>query len=289
MELLKAIMHRALHRLPRLHKTVKGALRAWRESYSPVLTGEGFIFDGLPSMMSGSYEPETCAFLKNYVDASTLFINVGANSGYFVCMALKQGAFAIAIEPSYSNYIALMRNIERNGWQARSLIFHLAAGASNGIGNLYGGGTGASMLRGWSNTRPHDRELVSVVGLDDLVPPHRLGNHLLFLLDCEGYELDVLQGSKRLLELNPRPQWIIETSAAEHASNRSAARRQLRDLLQLMDMHGYVPSTVAEVPKRLSTRHLLANLKTADDEAFPSMILFHGRENLSRIEEFDRA
>ena len=57
-----------------------------------------------------------------------VFIDIGANIGYFTATALAVGARTISFEPFYYNAGTLMATIAENGWSDRSTIYMNALG-----------------------------------------------------------------------------------------------------------------------------------------------------------------
>jgi hypothetical protein len=71
----------------------------------------GYKFRGAKEMRSGNYERYLLDFLMPLLDASTTFINIGANVGYFASVAKSKGVSrVIAIEPNHSNFKILVSN-----------------------------------------------------------------------------------------------------------------------------------------------------------------------------------
>ena len=62
-----------------------------------------------------------------------VFIDIGANIGYFTGTALAVGAQTISFEPFYHNAGAIMATIAENGWSDRSTIYMNALGYESNI------------------------------------------------------------------------------------------------------------------------------------------------------------
>jgi hypothetical protein len=76
--------------------------------------------------------------------------------------------------------------------------------------NLFGGGTGASLLRGWADTPEHYVQLAPSTTLDRVLSGRYAGQRLLVIVDVEGAELSALRGAAELLARDPKPLWMVE-------------------------------------------------------------------------------
>jgi len=63
----------------------------------------------------GLWEPTLTAYILTKVPVDGIFIDIGANVGYFSLLASARFAKVVSFEPSPSIYAALIRNIELNG------------------------------------------------------------------------------------------------------------------------------------------------------------------------------
>lgn len=158
-----------------------------------------YIFDGI-------YEPETTLYLRNTIRPGKVFVDVGANIGYFSILAAKLGATVYAFEPSPKNYEALSNNVRTN----KVNIFTLQSAVSNhdGYATFHvreGGSTTDSLLKLYSDAMPTK---VRVSTLDTTLP-----SHVDYIkIDTEGADLSVLQGAEDTLKNNPHCIIIIEYS-----------------------------------------------------------------------------
>jgi len=167
-------------------------------------------------MASGSFEPNETSCLRSLLPDCDLFINVGANIGYYCCHAIACGCNVVAFEPVIRNLHYLMKNIVANNWSNKIEIFPLVLGASSEILPMWGGGTGASLVKGWASIAESDSALVPVSTLDRVTQDACTGQKTLILIDVEGGELGVLRGASALLSLRPTPIWVVEICFSEH-------------------------------------------------------------------------
>lgn len=66
------------------------------------------------------YEPPVTELLERYVVPGTLFVDAGANIGYYTLLAARRtgpGGRVVAFEPDATNFRLLKRNVEANGYK----------------------------------------------------------------------------------------------------------------------------------------------------------------------------
>lgn len=199
----------------------------------------GFLFSGHEQMASGNFEVEETQLVREILSRSDLFINAGANTGYYVCHALSLGIKTMAIEPIARNVHYLMKNIHANGWQQLAEIFPVAAGARSDISKIWGGRTGASLVRGWAMNSDEYVNFVPVLPLDRLVQPPNKEQKIFILIDVEGFEFALLQGVKKLLKTDPSPVWMVEITKTEHQPDKINGNPHFLDTFRFFIDAGY--------------------------------------------------
>ncbi|MCC6509564.1 MAG: FkbM family methyltransferase [Pirellulaceae bacterium] len=234
---------------------VRSTLRFYRherrQSQSPRTTPLGFRLMGSQAMEDGTFEPEETAIFQRCIADCDVLINVGANVGYYCCLALQAGKHVVAYEPMPGNQRLLYKNIWANDWQDRIEIFPVALSDQPGVLKIYGGGTGASLISGWAGAQ--DYSLVPASTLD-LTLHDRFGRQRLFLLvDIEGAELSMLRGAQNLLARQPKPTWLVEIAVSEHQPAGVALNPNLLATFDLFWQAGYQAWT-AQSKSRLVTR-----------------------------------
>lgn len=176
----------------------------------------GFTLAGHDGMAAGTFEPEETALVRKLLQEVDVLVNVGANVGYYCCHALSLGKPVIAVEPIVRNLHYLLANIRNNGWTGRAEVFPVALGEKTDILQMWGGGTGASLVKGWASTPESYVTQVPILSLDRVLGDAINGKRALILVDIEGAELMMLQGAAQTLRNEPRPIWIMEVSTTEH-------------------------------------------------------------------------
>lgn len=176
----------------------------------------GFSFAGHDEMAKGSFEPEETAIVRKLLVDMDALVNVGANVGYYCCHALSMGKSVVAVEPNMRNLHYLLKNIKNNGWEKKAEVFPVAMGSGVDILQMWGGGTGASLVKGWAAIPESYVTQVPILSLDRLLGDNLRGKRALILVDIEGAEFMMLQGAKQTLVNEPRPVWLMEISSSEH-------------------------------------------------------------------------
>jgi len=212
----------SLKRFVKRFPAVAHRYRVWRdaafESTEPQATPFGFRLSGQQDMMRGVFEPTETQVVRDLVKEAGVFVDVGANIGYYVCHALQANpsCAVIALEPLPSNLRYLLRNVKANGWESRCEIAPVAVSSQPAIVSLFGAGTGASLTRGWNGAPDSSAILVPANTLDNIVGERFRGQGCLIMIDVEGHEADVIEGASGLLARVPKPMWFVEIGLGEH-------------------------------------------------------------------------
>lgn len=201
-------------RVARLYRTIRDS----RHDYgAPVATPWGFTLRGDKDLADSRLEShEAQVFLDHLADADHT-IDVGANVGLFTLLAASKGAPVTAVEPSQANVEVLCRNLHENRLHAE--VLPVALSRQTGVGELFGGGQGASLVRGWGGMQSTYSRLVPTCTLDGLFAKRFRNERLLIKVDAEGAEPDILDGGLDLLQASPAPTWIVEIGLTENFAN----------------------------------------------------------------------
>ena len=149
---------------------------------------------------TGFYELSLTRRVVNLAQKGGLFVDVGANYGYFSLLwsAQKKGNRVIAFEASPRNYKAIEANVSDSGFDKFIDVRKNAVGRESGIMNF---SLGSSEQTGWGGIvladNQQDTVELSVVRLDDIL------NNDVFVdvlkIDIEGADTWALMGAERLL------------------------------------------------------------------------------------------
>jgi FkbM family methyltransferase len=175
----------------------------------------GFRFAGPSTMQDGAFEPQELAFLQERLPDADVFVDIGANAGYFSCIARQHGKRVVAIEPGQQNLDLLFRNIRANGWDDVE-VFPVGLAEQPGLGTLYGDGTGASFVARWAGVSEAWQRTIPLTTLDVLLAGRFRGQRLLIKVDVEGAEHAALAGANETLARRPAPVWLVEVCFSEN-------------------------------------------------------------------------
>lgn len=236
---MRRSIRRQIDRVPALSALVRGVRELSDRRSPPRPTPWGFKLSGHDLMASGAFEPSETEVVRRLLGQVDVLVNVGANVGYYCCHALSLGKSVIAVEPMPRNVHFLLRNLRDNGWADRAEVFPVAAGPKSDVLPMFGGGTGASLVRGWAGVAEHHRTLVPMVSLDRILGGSLAGRRALILVDVEGAEYPMLLGASATLSRSPRPIWMIEISKTEHRPADAPVNPDYERTFELMARHGY--------------------------------------------------
>lgn len=192
------------------------AFRNFKENYKlskePRIIGKGFKFIGNYAMMSGNFEPGETVIFEKILKQVDVVVNVGANVGYYCCIALNAKKRVIAFEPMPTNIQALLANVHSNHWESKIEIFPMALSDKAGIMEIFGEGTGASLIKGWAGVEAAKTSLIPTSTLDLVLGDRFLNQRCLLMVDIEGSEYLFLEGAKDFLNMSPKPIFFMEIS-----------------------------------------------------------------------------
>jgi FkbM family methyltransferase len=190
------------------------------------------------AMLKGTFEPEEVALIQKQLAQTDVFIDVGANIGFYTCLARQQGKYVVAVEPQPRNLRCVYQNLLSNNWNDLAEVYPLGLGAKPGILTLYGAsGPSASLIPGWAEYSDRFRQTIPISTLDIIAGQRFAGKRTFVKIDVEGYEYGVLKGALLLLGLAPRPVWLVEICLNEY--HPSGINPDYKAAFQLFWDHGY--------------------------------------------------
>ncbi len=221
----------------------------WRRSRF-VQTPFGYRFAGREDMQAGDFEPDETALIKSCLDDVDVFVDVGANIGWYTCLAKSKGKHTIAIEPIPENVRYLMANLEANDWAEDVEVYPVGVVDSPRLAWMHGSGPGASLITGWSWTSPQFRRMVPLTTLDILLGNRFNAKRMMIKIDVEGVEHSVLEGASNILRSIPRPTWLVEITLSEHRN--SGSNPDFLATFELMWTQGYQARSVGATGREIS-------------------------------------
>lgn len=167
---------------------------------------------GMPIARFGVYEFAVSSLVRQYLKAGDVFVDVGANIGYYsviAAAAVGPSGAVHAFEPSARVRARLKRNVEVN--ELRQITVHPeAVGAQGGTVRLVEpegvGNDGLGHVKATGNEGTE----VRAVRLDELPEFSNACPHLI-KVDVEGGEPEVFRGAAGLLERGDAPSIVFES------------------------------------------------------------------------------
>ncbi len=245
-----------LRRFPRWSAAYRGYREFKHMQRPPVMTSGGFWFAGNKLMQAGTFEPEETRIVEELLSDVDVLINVGANIGYYCCIALQRKKQVIAFEPMPRNLEFLMKNVISNGTEEFIEVFPLALSSRSGIAKFFGVGTGASLIQGWAGQSDEDLTLVPMSTLDTVLGNRMQGKSCLVVIDIEGAELAMLQSACNLLSNTPRPSWLVEISVNEHQPNGILINPNLVETFKIFFDAGYEAITANRASRSIQLQEV---------------------------------
>jgi FkbM family methyltransferase len=257
---MKRLLKPIIEKLPFLASTYRFVRDYHPVTKRPEETSLGFKLIGDSSMLSGQYEPEETKLVKKLLPKVDVLINIGANIGYYTCMAMSLDTKVIAFEPMFSNLRYLFKNIEANWNDSDVEIFPIALGNTIGITHIFGGSVEASIIKGWGNTPEHYVSIVPISTLDTVLG-NRFNNseQIFILVDIEGAEQYMLEGATFFLSRSPKPIWMLEILIEDHQPRGTTINPNLLATFDMFWENGY-EAFIANSSLRLVGRNEIENM-----------------------------
>lgn len=180
----------------------------------------------------GIWEPFETELVRAALPPGGVFVDVGANLGYFTVLAadsVGEAGRVFAFEPDPDNARLLRTNVRRNGFEARVAVVEAGLAAADSTGQLF-----------LSPDNLGDHQLFAAGEARRQVPVRLLhgANYLasriarmdMLKIDTQGFEYEAMLGLLPLLRTLPTPRILIELTPLSLRQAGSSGR-QLVELL----------------------------------------------------------
>ncbi len=200
---------------------------------------------GRQAFFAGCYEPQESACLRDILRPGMIFVDVGANWGFFTLMAARlvgSSGRVVAIEADPRVSARLKQNVAHNDFR-QVQVFDMAVADRNGLLILAGhdeaaGNPGVSRLVENSSTEPLTFSVRSC-RLDLLLDEIGLAHVDLLKIDVEGAEDLVLAGMEEGLKYHRYGGIILEIHR-DQLAERGRTVRGVIEVLSGAGYHGYI-------------------------------------------------
>jgi FkbM family methyltransferase len=225
---LAALLKRALRVERRVHQGAEG--KYWLDPVSHL---------GAAVLTTGEYEADMGRTLKKILTPSSVFVDLGANEGYFTVLAGKlvgDGGSVIAIEPQTRLLPVIEKNLSLNGLENVKIV-STAVSDRSGTATLYLlpdlNSGGSSFHRPTRYAVPEQK--TDTVTLEQVLTTCNLEKVDLLKVDIEGAEYEALLGSPALFEHHR-----IKAVALElHPQILAARGKSATDIESFLTKNGY--------------------------------------------------
>jgi FkbM family methyltransferase len=189
-------------------------------------------------LLEDLWDPGCTKFICERLGAGEVFIDVGANAGYFTLLAAQKvgpRGKVLSVEADPSMASELRRNVEKNRF-SNVIVGETACADHIGTVALYFSNTSNSGRASLSQVNAGTADSVSVpcTPLDVLVEQHHLERVDLVKIDVEGAELKVLYGMESTIR-KFKPALILELEP----SLLEAFSTTMRDVSGFLQRFGY--------------------------------------------------
>lgn len=160
--------------------------------------------------LAGKYEAKEFLHMGQRLKYADMLIDIGANNGLYTLLACSLGKKVISFEPMPINLMYLYKNILDNHYEDNVEVYPLALSSETKINRIYGSFSWASL-----KYKQVDYSTIPAVRFDNLDLRRFDGKKIIIKIDVEGAEMSVLQGMMFFLEMQPKPEWLIEITDRE--------------------------------------------------------------------------
>lgn len=177
---------------------------------------------------NNEFETERARFVCKQIRPKDIFIDIGANIGFFSILAARLGAEVWAFEPEPNNLKRLRRNIELNGFTAEQVtVFNFALGNESGEVCLYRPLTDNYGRSAIGLSEATDSVTVPIRRLDEVLKP--TNTRCVVKVDVEGAELQVFGGGDSVIaNMSAGSLWLVEVHVGAGVDTNAVAERFLR-------------------------------------------------------------
>lgn len=171
-------------------------------------------------LTTGVWEPVISKVISDSLSAGDVFIDVGANVGYYTLMAaMKTGSAGVvyAIEASPSVFADLSTNVDLNGLKNVTVLNVAVSDAPGELPIFLAGDANvghSTIIQDLASHDGHKQEaIIRADVLQSLVPLDVLLKARLIKIDIEGAERMAIQGlAPTLSKFSARTEWLMELS-----------------------------------------------------------------------------
>jgi FkbM family methyltransferase len=182
----------------------------WLKNSVPSFTGnfQGLKFvyhtqtDGCAqAYITPSYDHAQQTLIRKLLGPKTTYVDVGANVGTEVLLALQAGSKVYAFEPTQDSFELLQANVNLNSFAKMAQLFQTALADKAGKLTFYAFDDGLALKNSAIQSDASQRKItVPATTLDLFIEKEKPAQVTLLKIDVEGAELLVLKGGQKALK-----------------------------------------------------------------------------------------
>ncbi|MEX1014866.1 MAG: FkbM family methyltransferase [Candidatus Paceibacterota bacterium] len=182
-------------------------------------------------MKSMPFFEQYCQSWLDKAENKKVFVDIGANIGFFTLLALNNKGFqkALAFEPTPDTFKRLQQNVATNNLEGRARLFNKAIGKERAQLKLQ-----QNEFHTGGNTVIEESEDENLISVDvapfpDLLDETdvKIANIGFIKIDVEGFELNVLQGMKDILK-----ELVLDTLIFVEIREKDNNKKEVQNLLK---------------------------------------------------------
>jgi FkbM family methyltransferase len=165
-------------------------------------------------------EPKTVSWIEQWAKDGAVLYDIGANVGAYSLIAASRGAKVVAFEPAHQNAYKLQRNIFLNKFDDRVTVVPMALSDEERVIQLDQEDSSFGATANFSASSPGKiafGQSALAIRLDTAIKMFSLPPPSLIKIDVDGAEIEVLNGSKRLLENQALKSILVEADERNEA------------------------------------------------------------------------
>ncbi|GAB3270907.1 FkbM family methyltransferase [Parahaliea aestuarii] len=184
----------------------------------------------------GIWEPFETSLVQRFLGSGDVFVDVGANLGYFTVLAAHRvgpGGRVFAFEPDPANFALLQDNIERNACAAWAQAVRAGLAACDGAAHLHLSDDNLGDHQLFDTGEGRNSVAVSLLDGGAWLA-QRSDRIAMIKIDTQGYEHEVMRGLLPLLQRLPQvPRILIELTPLSLRQAGSSGRALVTLLAEL--------------------------------------------------------
>ena len=192
------------------------------------------------SLYKGDFEYQEVQFLNSFLKPNDVFVDIGANIGYFSIIASKRVASngkVYSFEPTVKTYERLEESLKLN--HCDNVQTHQVALSDKCEQREFTSSTDGfdayNSLESPSQGASFSKNIVQTQTFDFFQKENNIPTPTLIKIDVEGWEIPVIQGMKEMLEKKDAPILIVEFTE----DNAQLSGFTCADLFDLISSFGY--------------------------------------------------